>query len=485
MNFFDYLFDQSKDSSNDLVMGNSEQLSFKEVYKRSNYLAKYLKECGTGSPMLIIAPNSVFFITIYLGVLKSGNVCVPLNTEIEKENLDYIISQSVPEIIFIPEKYKKIVNKYDADIRIITEIDLTNIIVNAENFIDTEKNFDENSLAEIIFTSGSTGKPKGVMISHKNLIANTSSILDYLHLTENDRMLVVLPFYYCYGLSLLHTHIRVGGSIVLNNSFIFIGSVINDLNKYKCTGFAGVPSHYQILLRKSTDFKNTQFPYLKYVTQAGGKLHSSVIQEFIEAFPEIKFYVMYGQTEATARLSYLSPELLSEKMGSLGKGIPGVELRVVDEFGIDVKEGEPGEIIAKGDNIMLGYYNDKESTAISLVNGYLHTGDIAEVDKDGFIFMKGRKKEFIKIHGMRISPKEIEEVILENRNVLSCTVKEAYDDIFGETIKAEVVVNNKEEISASSIQEYCSGKLASYKIPRIIELKTSFELNATGKKITT
>lgn len=485
MNFFDYLFEKSKDSGSDLVVGNVEQISYKEVYKRSISLAYYLKKNGIASPMLIIAPNSVFFITVYLGILKSGNVCVPLNTEIEKENLDYIISQSVPEIIFIPEKFRKIVDEYDSDIRIITEVDLTNVMVNIENSTDSEENFDDNSLAEIIFTSGSTGKPKGVMISHKNLIANTSSILAYLQLTESDRMLVVLPFYYCYGLSLLHTHIRVGGSVVLNNSFIFLGKVISDLNIYKCTGFAGVPSHYQILLRKSTDFKNTKFPFLKYVTQAGGKLHSSLINEFVEAFPEIKFFVMYGQTEATARLSYLPPELLKEKIGSLGKGIPGVVLRVVDELGIDVKEGEAGEIIAKGENIMLGYYNDKESTDKTLINGYLHTGDVAEVDKDGFIFMKGRKKEFIKIHGMRISPKEIEEVILENPMVLSCTVKETYDDIFGETIKAEVLVNSKEGITATSIQEYCSGKLASYKIPRIIELKTNFELNASGKKITT
>ena len=130
-----------------------------------------------------------------------------------------------------------------------------------------------------------------------------------------------MPFYYCYGLSLLHTHLRVGGAVHMNNSFIFIGSVIDDLNTYKCTGFAGVPSHFQILLRKTKDFKTTKFHTLRYVTQAGGKLHTAFIEEFIDAFPDIRFNVMYGQTEATARLSYLPPEDLRRKLGSLGRGI--------------------------------------------------------------------------------------------------------------------------------------------------------------------
>ena len=179
--------------------------------------------------------------------------------------------------------------------------------------------FDENRLAEILFTSGSTGVPKGVMLTHLNLRANTESILSYLKLTSNDSMLLVLPLYYCYGLSVLHTHLKVGASIFLNNNFILLGSVINNLIKYKSTGFAGVPSHFQMLLRKSQTFKNTEFPNLRYVTQAGGKLHEAFIEEFITAFPTVDFFVMYGQTEATARLTYLPPTSVKSKIGSIGK----------------------------------------------------------------------------------------------------------------------------------------------------------------------
>ncbi len=258
---------------------------------------------------------------------------------------------------------------------------------------------DSERCAEIIFTSGSTGKPKGVMISHKNLIANTGSIVEYLKLIRDDRMLVVLPFYYCYGLSLLHTHLRVGGSIVFNNSFIFLGKVIKDLLEYKCTGFAGVPSHFQILLRKSDSFKKTKFPDLKYVTQAGGKLAPIFIDEFRESHPEVKFIVMYGQTEATARLSWLPPELYEKKKGSMGKGIPGVELKVVNENGEKIKPGETGEVIARGDNIMMGYFADEEGTKNAIRNGWLYTGDLGTVDEDGYIYLTARSKEIIKSQG--------------------------------------------------------------------------------------
>ena len=152
--------------------------------------------------------------------------------------------------------------------------------------IETQKiqnfNFSHSSqkLAEIIFTSGSTGKSKGVMISHQNIISNTNSVIEYLEITSNDISLVILPFYYCYGLSLLHTHLKAGSQIVLNNTFMFLNTFINDIKRYRCTSFSGVPSHYQKLLKKSKTFKEKTFPSLRYVTQAGGKLHNIFIEEF-------------------------------------------------------------------------------------------------------------------------------------------------------------------------------------------------------------
>jgi acyl-CoA synthetase (AMP-forming)/AMP-acid ligase II len=485
MNFFDYLFENTAGLTKDFVLGGKEKIFYQKLYKDSLQLADLIRaEVGENQNILLISENSVFFIKAYLAIMKSGNVCVPLNPAIEQENLNYIISETKSEHVFIPEKLKL---KHDVSgLRNWSESILVDKEVAPEDsFTSQSVEFDEQRIAQILFTSGSTGKPKGVMLNHRNLIANTGSIVQYIGLGRDDIIELVLPFYYCYGLSLLHTHLRVGGSVVLNNHFIFLGTVISDLRKYRCTGFSGVPSHFQILLRKSKSFTKTDFPDLRYVTQAGGKLHDAFIREFVEAFPDKKFFVMYGQTEATARLSWLPPEMVLEKIGSIGKGIPGVTLEVFNEKDEPVKMGDVGEIVARGDNIMTGYLNDPEGNKLTLRNGWLHTGDMAKKDKDGFIFLVARKKEIIKVGGKRISPKEIEEVIVSVPEVVDCTIEGVYDELLGEAIKAIVVLKDgtPENSGRELIIKACTKNLSKFKIPQILEFKSRLDVNEAGKKV--
>ncbi len=482
MNAFDYFFEKTSHLEKPFLAGK-ESLSFRELFDSSLALAGYLRrEFGQHRNILLLSVNNPFFLKAYFAIIKSGNVCIPLDPNIEKENLDYISKLTEPVMIFMTRDIEKKIP--DGNIKAIFPDTIGNEGFKS-SFPEATGTESDDDCAEIIFTSGSTGIPKGVMISHRNLRANTESIITYLKLTENDRMLVVLPFYYCYGLSLLHTHLRAGGSIVLNNSFIFLGSIINNLLEYKCTGFAGVPSHFQILLRKSDNFKTTKFPDLKYVTQAGGKLAPIFIDEFRASHPEITFIVMYGQTEATARLSYLPPELYEAKRGSMGKGIPGVELRVINEKGKPIKPGETGEVIARGGNIMLGYFRDEEGTKNAIRNGWLYTGDLGTVDEDGYIFLTARKKEIIKVGGKRISPKEIEAVILELPEVVDCTIEGIEDQLLGEALKATVVVRgeNGKEMMKERLKEHCAKHLALYKVPQVFELKEQLVISATGKKI--
>jgi len=484
MNVFDYFFTCSKDLNKKFILGPIEEVTYKDIYLTSVCLAEYIRlTAGENNNILLISENSSFCIMTYLAIMKSGNVCVPLSPLIEKDNLNYIIESVHCRYAFVPGNLK---GRYDTPGITVFDETILKEVLDGDAHRDpvSPPDFDENRLCQILYTSGSTGYPKGVMLSHINIISNTDSIIKYLGITSDDIMEVVLPFYYCYGLSLLHTHLKVGGSVVLNNNFIFLGSVLDNLKKYKCTGFAGVPSHFQILLRKSKTFTNTKFPDLKYVTQAGGKLHNVFIEEFVKAFPDKKFFVMYGQTEATARLSYLPPELVLKKLGSIGKGIPDVKLEVYNENDEPVKVGETGEIVAKGDNVMLGYLNDPESNRQTLKNGWLYTGDMAQKDSEGFIYLVARKKEIIKVRGKRVSPKEIEEVILSVPDVIDCTIIGEYDELMGETIKAIVVLTDgtDPESGKERILRCCSRELSSYKIPQVFEFQKRVDVTPSGKK---
>lgn len=222
--------------------------------------------------------------------------------------------------------------------------------------------------ALILYTSGSTGRPHGVVQTFRNVDANTRSIVEYLELTAEDRALIVLPLFYSYGRSVLQTHLFAGGSVLLDNRFAFPRVVLEALASEQCTGFAGVPLTFEII-RRQVDVSSIAFPRLRYLTQAGGAMAPDTIAWVRTSFHPAKLFVMYGQTEATARLSYLPPERAADKVGSIGIPIPGVELRVMDERGRELPPGEMGELVARGDNVTPGYLDEPQETAAILRDG--------------------------------------------------------------------------------------------------------------------
>jgi len=384
---------------------------------------------------------------------------------------------------FIQKRYLKKIQKYNFENVIVDEddIDGTTFFGSLPHKEFEFKDVDaEKTLAVILFTSGSTGKPKGVMLSHHNIHWNTSSIVEYLELTEKDRMMVVLPFSYCYGASWLHSLVKIGGQNVLNNRFMFPGKVLDEMIEKKCTGFAGVPSTFQILLRRSA-LKKMKFPDLRFVAQAGGKLTNPFILELIETLPTTEIFIMYGQTEATARLSYLPPHLLESKLGSCGQGIPRTTIEVLNDEGTPVKPGEIGEIVASGGNIMMGYWKDPEGTATTLRNRKLYTGDLATVDEEGFVFVVDRQKEIIKSGGHRISPREIEATIAKISNVVEVGVIGVPDDIMGEAVKAYIVVREDTSLSEKEVSNHCIKNLPSFKVPKHIKFLETLPKNESEK----
>lgn len=338
----------------------------------------------------------------------------------------------------------------------------------------------ETDIAMIIYTSGTTGEPKGVMLSHRNLCSNARSIVQYLKLTSEDRVMAILPFYYSYGNSLLTTHVMAGGSLVIENSFLYPNVVLDKMARHEATGFSGVPSTYAILLNRS-NLRSHRFPKLRYITQAGGAMSAKHALDLKSILPGVDIYIMYGQTEATARLTYLEPDELTRKAGSIGKAIPGVRITLIREDGTRASPGETGEIVAEGDNVMMGYWRNPEETAKVLKADGLHTGDHAREDEEGFLYIVGRRVDFIKSGAHRISAKEIEEIIVEIDEVDEVAVTGVEDEILGQTLKAWIVVKPGRELGSSRVLAHCKENLPPYKVPREVVFVSSLPRTQSGK----
>jgi len=334
--------------------------------------------------------------------------------------------------------------------------------------------------ALILYTSGSTGQPRGVVQTHANVAANTRSIVEYLGLGPEDRALLVLPLYYCYGRSVLQTHLFAGGSVFLEGRLAFPRVVMQAIAAEGCTGFAGVPLTFE-LIRRQVDVAAMRFPRLRYLTQAGGAMAPETIAWVRGAFQPARLFVMYGQTEATARLSYLPPERAEEKKGSIGVPIPGVQLAVVDEAGRELPAGETGHLVARGDNVTLGYFEEPEETAAILHDGWLWTGDLASRDSDGFLFHRGRSKEILKIGGHRVSPVEIEHVVAEHPEVAEAAVVGAPDSLMGELPVAFVVPKPGCSPAVADLQRFCRERMPAWRVPARIAFVTSLPRNEAGK----
>jgi acyl-CoA synthetase (AMP-forming)/AMP-acid ligase II len=351
-----------------------------------------------------------------------------------------------------------------------------------------------------MFTSGTTSRPRAVCVSHQNIRANTESIIEYLQLQASDRMLVVLPFSYCFGASLLHTHLLVGGSVRICETQAFPETVVEAIDADRCTGFAGVPSSYQMLLRASS-FESRRLPSLRHLQQAGGRLPHPQLARIAAAQPHARLFVMYGQTEATARLAYLPPDLLAAKPGSVGRPIPGVRLRVTDEDGAELPPGTVGEIRASGANITRGYWADPDGTAAKFVNGELRTGDLARTDDDGFLYIVDRRDDFIKSWGYRISSQEIQDAALELPGIVAAAAVGRPDPEAGEAIVLFVSVRDdvpgdvRDDVrsdvgddrgsTVDDLRRHLRSRLAKHLVPREIRVIAQLPLNENGKVIKT
>ncbi|UCE24583.1 MAG: acyl--CoA ligase [Candidatus Zixiibacteriota bacterium] len=507
MRVFDLLVRSAAMSPDATAIAHHERnMTYRQLYQASVALGRHLKELSLpeGTRIGLLFENSVEYAVSFFAIFQAGYIAVPMDTSLDADSLRYLLTDCEARVLIAGFRFRKILPALVSDGSTIEhvisdrhmstgrndlQVELMGDIIGSPEedaagmevpeFIPPETD-SPAELAAIFYTSGSTGTPKGVMLSHRNLVSNTLATVEYLKLTGSDSVIVILPFYYIYGNSLLLTHIACGGRAVIDNRFMYPEVVLDTMEEKAVTGFSGVPSNFMILLSSST-FTKRKLPSLRYFTQAGGAMAPEIIRRLMSAFPGKEIFIMYGQTEAAPRVTYLPPERLKDKLGSIGIPVPGVQVTVTDENGNELPPGEVGEIMVTGPNVMMGYWNQSDEEREVLREGRLFTGDLAKKDNEGFIFVVGRKKEIIKTGGNRVSVKEIEECLVQCDRILETAVFGVDDPILGEAIKAVVVTRPDLPMTEKDVADFCRAHLASHKVPKFIEFADSLPKQESGK----
>lgn len=466
----------AKRAAQPALIAGGQSVSYGALRTAAWNVQRYLRSRDDFRPGSLVAlrlENSPEYLVAFYGVLMADGVVVPLPPAIEPARWQQICRACRPTVVI--SRSQDITHSTVPDS--VTTLDVRHSPLPSGVFPVTQRGGQD--LAVILYTAGSTGTPKGVMLSHRNLLANAQSILDYLPIRRDDRALVVLPFYHAFGNSILQTHALIGATLVLGESLTFPISILQALQKHQATSFSAVPEVFAMLLRFAR-LAETPLPSLRYMSVAGGALQPDLALQIARSIAPAQFYVMYGQTEATARLAYLPPAELTQRWGSIGGPIPGVELRVVDDRGDPVAAGSIGRLQARGENVMLGYWQDPKATASLLQGGWLDTGDLATADEDGYLYLRGRSSLLVKIQGHRVHPVEVEEAVARHLPGAQVVVMPYQPD--GATRLALFLVPaGGVPVSEREIRRICARELPRHKIPSQIEVLDHWPLNEARK----
>ncbi len=423
----------------------------------------------------ILAESSIQYIKLLMAVYRSDNIAIPLPIEFPKFSLELILdAANVNNIITTDAQYSRFGESFFERFETVIVVSNDTSLNILRKKIKAEINNPELRL--VMYTSGTTGTPKGAMLSDRNLVANAESIIEVLEITSNDKAALVISPHHAFGNSIINSHIMVGGTVRIGN-MNFIDSVFNLVGS-GVSIFYGVPSTYRILLRYPDRFKKA-FANARTAASAGGGMDRGIVRDILSLAPNLKILPMYGQTEATARLAYLPTKDVDKFVDTIGKPIPGVTLDVFDSECRPVEPGITGELVAWGDNIMLGYLDDEIATQKCIINGWLHTGDLAQKLPIGYIRLLGRKDDLIKIGDHRVNPREIERHIEENNNVSKVFVVPVSHELMGNAISLMVIPT--EETKMDDLFAFCRKSLPGYLCPREILFIDHLPLSENGK----
>jgi amino acid adenylation domain-containing protein len=486
------------------VISGDRRIAYKDINENANLLAASLISLGIKRQdrVIIFLDNSIEAVISIFAILKAGGIFIVLNPSMKSKKLRYILNDSGSKILITQIDKKQTIDDSVSNAEALEKIIWNHgkkECVNSKRSISWHTIFSspmkvptkffppqiDLDLATIIYTSGSTGDPKGVMSAHCNVVAAAKSITTYLRNDEKDIIINVLPISFDYGLYQVLMAFLFGGTVVLEKSFTYPYKTIELMAKERVTGFPIVPTMVPILLRIK-DLSVFELNSLRYISNTAAALPVTYIKQLQKMFDETDIFSMYGLTECK-RVSYLPPEDLDKKPGSVGIPMPNEEVLILDKEGIEVGPNTIGELVVRGSNVMQGYWNAPEESARVFREGrykgerLLYSGDFFKKDNDGYLYFIARKDDMIKIKGERVSPKEIEDRLHEMEGVSEVAVVGVRDDIMGNAIKAFIVLEKKGELTRRDVIKYCMKNLEPFMIPKHIEFMVCFPKSPSGK----
>lgn len=463
-----------------------KSFTYKELDKLANRVANGLRGLGIsrGDRVALFLPNIPEFMISYLGILKLGAVAVSLNVMLKSGEVRFILNDCSTKALITTEELSENVPEADlpelkhiliAEGRANKGISLEQLMSCASSHARAIE-MDRNEPAAIIYTSGTTGFPKGATLSHGNVISNIYSAKRCYGIQPEERLLLYLPLFHCFGQNaILNVGLSACATIILQRRFE-PEQVLKTIVSNSVTMFFGVPPVFIRLLNMNTS--GYDLSSVRYYFTAAAPMPVEIVQRWQEKHGLV-IHEGYGLTETSPFVSY--NHNLKYKLGSVGTPIENVEMKIVNLDGMEVQPGELGEIVVRGPNVMLGYWNRRLETAQVLKNGWFHTGDIGWMNDDGYLYIVDRLKDMINVSGFKVYPTEVENVIYQHPAVAEVAVYSVPEPVKGERVLANILLKAGQKITEEQISVFCSQRMANYKIPRAFKFVDSIPKNPTGK----
>ena len=459
------------------------QFTYREFEAAVNRTARLLadKGVGKGDVVSLLLPNSVEYVIAYFACWQIGALAGPINSLLKAQEIEYVISNSEARALLVNSEYLPIIETIRERLPVVIifddETEATSSVSETETPNPEIASEDE---AIIIYTSGTTGKPKGCLLTHGNVIANARQISSWLGFTEADRLLTMMPLFHMNAVSVTTmSALYAGGSTVVSQKFSAsrFWEIISD---YQITSFGSVATMLSMLLTTYPDGVpaglNTR--QLRFAMCGSAPVPAEVLRRFEETF-NCLVIEGYGLSESTCRSTFNPPDT-RRRPGSCGLPI-GNEMCVVNEEDREVPDGELGEIVLRGENILKGYYKNDVANANAFRNGWFHTGDVGYRDADGFYYIVDRKSDMIIRGGENIYPREIDEVLYQHPDIQAAAVVGVPDELYGEEVAAVVVLKNGANTSEQEVNDYCKAQLADFKCPKTVRFLDDIPKGPTGK----